>query len=65
MTSENYLPGLNEYLPDTRYLLSTRYVDVRRGDVEQVAGGGMIGDEGVPHSGVCNTDLLQLGLEVH
>ena len=31
VTSENYLPGLNEYLPDTRYLLSTRYVDVRRG----------------------------------
>ena len=35
--------------------------------MEQVAGGGMIGigDEGVPHSGVCNTDLLQLGFEVH
>ena len=32
--------------------------------MEQVAGGGMIGDEVVPHSGVCNTDLLQLGLEV-
>ena len=32
--------------------------------MEQVAGGGMIGDEGVPHSVVGNTDLLQLGLEV-
>ena len=33
--------------------------------MEQVAGGGMIGDEGVPHSGVGNTDLLQFGFEVH
>ena len=34
------------------------------GNVEQVAGGGMIGDEVVPYSVVGNTDLLQLGLEV-
>ena len=32
--------------------------------MEQVAGGGMIGDEVVPYSDVGNTDELQLDLEV-
>ena len=32
--------------------------------MEQVAGGGMIGDEVVPHSDVGNANLLQLGLEI-